>query len=1018
MLAFPSLHLSKSAVLAFGALAALVAVPAARAADTYAAQIPFSFTSLTLVTPTGVAVAANGTVYIADPGLGSVVQIVPTTGYVTGTAEGAASIAGTATKLTTGLTVPAAVAVDSNGNLYVADATDKKVIELPYPVTTSTPVTITYSGAETPTALAVDPNNNLYIADETLRAIYKVPSGTTTGTKLAITIPGVTLEPVGLAADAAGDVYFANHNNIVYEYNATLGTTAAFLTAPTAGAWKFSGTAAKYPIGMGLDPAGNLYVMDSGYDTGTDPGHLIQITLSAAANNQLPLTPGVTANGLAVSSIGNLYISDNTGNTADEIFYNNNPFNFGPLPAGTHSPAVTVNFLFSTAAPTSPVIYQSMQGGITTEFSSTDSATTINTDCGSPATSCSLGFYVTYSSSYSGTRNGVVGLTDNNHDLFTVPNTGISEASSLALYPGTQSILSQASRTLYEPQGLAVTGNDGTLFVADEGQLLSGGTVTYTHGAVWEYTVTSGFPGATATKVGSFTTPDALALDKAGNLYVADYGGSNGITPSVTKMPVSTTAAGNAWSGFGTALTFPTSAALTHPMALAFDPWGNLYIGDMGPNGVDATASTPGYIVEVPAGGGPAVRLNYSVGGVPIVFPDALAFDSFGNLYIADGGDGNTDLGGVDFVPVGTSTPVAISFSSLSTPLNQPSGLGFDAANDLYVLDGFNQRVLVVPMSFPGGVPTPSTDISLLGQGNSGLSTVVTPSNLVVWPGGQTVTVTDIGYQPQSGTGSPTQVLTLQAVNEAGGDVSAGPISYTGIDVGNEEIHFQAPGNTNPGSFALSECGLGGTTLAIGTTTNCTPTVTFIGTGAGAQATTITLNGTLATDFSALGNTIAVTGEVSEPVAGLTAPTISFSATNTATLSNTGNVALTISSIQVSGDATRAGGTCPASPGAGTLAAGSSCTVIFTINNIFSTGTVTVTDNSGNVAGSQQTASTFYLFNFGGFAVPAGGGIGSGFDALTLPAADIPRDLLNESTSTPSNTLSQPANKKGGKKGN
>ena len=362
------------------------------------------------------------------------------------------------------------------------------------------------------------------------------------------------------------------------------------------------------------------------------------------------------------------------------------------------------------------------------------------------------------------------------------------------------------------------------------------------------------------------------------------------------------------------------------------------------------------------------------------------------------------------------STPAAISFSSLSTPLNEPSGLGFDAANDLYVLDGFNQRVLVVPMSFPGGVPTPSTDISLLGQGNSGLSTVVTPSNLVVWPGGQSITVTDIGYQPASGTGSPTQVLTLQAANESGEDTSAGPVSFTGIDVGNEEIHFETPGNTNPGSFALSECGLSGTTLAIGATTNCTPTVTFIGTAAGEQGTTITLKGDAATDYSALGNTIAVTGELNEPVAGLAAPTISFSATNTATLSNTGNQTLNITNIQVSGDATRAtGGTCPLT--SGTLAAGSSCTINFTINNIFSTGTVTVTDNSGNVVGSQQTASTFYLFSFS-FAVPAGGGIGSGFNALTLPAADIPRNLLNESTSTPSNTLSQPANKKGGKRSN
>ena len=209
----------------------------------------------------------------------------------------------------------------------MADATDGKVVELPAPVTSSTPVTITYPGTETPTALAVDPNNNLYIADETQHAIYKVLSGATTGTKLTITLPTGTLEPVGLAADIAGDVYFANHNNTVYEYTASTGTTAVFLKTPSAGAWKFSGTDAKYPIGMGLDPAGDLYVMDSG------SGNLIEITSST--NYLLPISSSVTPDGLAVSSIGNLYISDDAGNAADEVFYNNNPFNFGPVMAGT-----------------------------------------------------------------------------------------------------------------------------------------------------------------------------------------------------------------------------------------------------------------------------------------------------------------------------------------------------------------------------------------------------------------------------------------------------------------------------------------------------------------------------------------------------------------------------------------------------------------------------------------------------------------------------------------------------------
>ena len=278
-----------------------------------------------------------------------------------------------------------------------------------------------------------------------------------------------------------------------------------------------------------------------------------------------------------------------------------------------------------------------------------------------------MAFYVDYSSALPGTRIGEVGLTDSHGDIFAVPNIGTDAAGALALYPGTQVAL-PTTTTLYEPQGLAVTGNGGKLFIADEGEYVSGHTPDYEHGAVWEYTITADAPGGTPTKVGTFTTPDAVALDALGNLYVADYSGT------VTKVPMSySSTAGNTWRG-GTALTLTGAAALTHPMALAFDPSGNLYIGDMGSAGVNATASKPGYIVEVPANGGPAVRLNYTVGGVPIVFPEALATDSQGNLYIADAGDQVADEGGVDVVSVATGTASAISFGSFA-PLSQPSGL-------------------------------------------------------------------------------------------------------------------------------------------------------------------------------------------------------------------------------------------------------------------------------------------------------------------------------------------------------
>jgi sugar lactone lactonase YvrE len=972
MLIFSRFRLAKGAVLGVSTLAAaMVAVPSALAQTIVDAQVPFSFTTLTLKSPSGIAVAPDGTVYVADPRTG-VVRISATTGTVSGLAGEAASLASTATLLTPSiaLTAPTAVAVDSTGALYIGDSTAGLVIKMATPETSSAATAITYPGTETPTALAVDSSNNLYIADETQEAIYKDVSGSVT--KLSITLPktkGKTpaLQPLGLAANATGDVYFANDNNVVYEYTASKAKTAVFLDTPGAGDWDFSG-ATTSPIGMGFDPAGNLYVMDGGSK------NLIEIT--STTNVRLPLSASVSPTGLAVSSIGNLYISDDTANTADEVYFNNNPFNFGSVPAGTNSPAVTVNFYF-TSNQTAIATYQSMQGDATGEFKTSSSLCS-----GNQGSVCSMAFYVDYLSTLPGTRIGAVGVTDNAGTILAVPNIGIDVASALALYPGTQATLSQTTQTLYEPEGLAVTGDGKTFFVADEGGVLSGGTYTYNHGAVWAYPATGGTPNGPPTSVGTFPTPVAVALDAQGDLFVADYSGT------VTEIPVSYSATnGSTWpSTFGTPLSLTGSVALNHPMSLAFDPSGNLYIGDMGPAGINATASTPGYIIKVPANGGPATKLLYTVGGVPIVFPQSLAADSQGNLYIADGGDGVTDAGGVDVVTAETGTASAISFGSFGQ-LSQPSGLGFDAANDLYVLDGYNQRVLVVPIDYSGTVPTAdSGDITLLGQGLTGLtSALVTPSNMVVWQGGQNISFSDLGYQPPSGTSSPIQVLTLQSQN-ATVNATSGSSSVTGVNVGNEEITFAAPGLGANTAFTLSGCGSSsGTTLATGIVPNCTATVTYNGSGTSAQSNIFTLNGNAGLDGSALGNKIFVSAAPATPLGVFTGSGEQSSPFGTVTLTNQGSQPLTVTAISVTagivGTAQITGGSCTLLP---SLGQNQSCTINFTlIDLLFGSGEafINVTDNNLGVVGTVQSTTVFTLFS-------------------GLVSADIPRNMLDRSNAT------------------
>ena len=636
---------------------------------------------------------------------------------------------------------------------------------------------------------------------------------------------------------------------------------------------------------------------------------------------------------------------------------NNNPVNLGSIAAGTPSPILNENFQFYESD-SGFTQYESVEGDTTTELTFTRE--NCHLDAVTNFVVCNAQVQATYQASTPGLRNGVIGAIDAAKNLMVAPVTGISSAASFALYPGVQNTLSQSSQTLYEPQAGAVTGNGKTFFVADEGGQLNLRPPTYTHGAVYAYTVSGGIPSGTPTSIGSFPTPLAVALDARGNLYIADYSGF------VTKIPPSYNAntGVTTWPTGGTRLTFPAGITLYHPTSLAVDTSGNLYIGDMGPLGVLASVSQPGFIVKVPSDGGPAVQLNYTVNGAPVIFPAGLATDQFNNLYIADSGDGVTTNGSVDIVPAATGVPSSIAFGTFA-PLDVPSALAFDAAGDLYVIDGFNYRVLVVPITYAGTTPSAdSAGITLLGgtPGLSGItSPLVTPSAVVVWPNQNTLSVLDIGYQPTSGAGSPTQVLTLTSLDTSVA-ATRGTVNLTGVNVGNKQITFLAPtkGGADPNSFSLTGCGAAGSTVDPGLANSCVASINYTGGGTTQQTATFTLNGNAALDGSNLGNVISVN-------ASPYLPQLQFSLSQSGpsgvvTVTNVGPAPLNISQVNSSnyvGTVTITGGTCSILP---TLSQNNTCTIDFTITpffGFFGSGTINVTSNTGGVAGtvSRQTVS-------------------------------------------------------------
>lgn len=130
--------------------------------------------------------------------------------------------------------------------------------------------------------------------------------------------------------------------------------------------------------------------------------------------------------------------------------------------------------------------------------------------------------------------------------------------------------------------------------------------------------------------------PLGSVLDKAGNLYVAD-GDNNVIRKVAAGTGVITTFAGNGTAGYSGDGGAATGAELSYPYGLALDGAGNLYISDLENNVIRKVAVTTG-IITTYAGNG---TFGYSGDNGPatsaaLAYPEGIAIDSSGNLYIAD----------------------------------------------------------------------------------------------------------------------------------------------------------------------------------------------------------------------------------------------------------------------------------------------------------------------------------------------------------------------------------------------
>ena len=569
--------------------------------------------------PSGVAMDTYGNIYIADFYNNRVCK-VDTYGMI-------ATIAGTGTSGFGGdggpatdaqLNTPSGVAVDSVGNVYIADTGNNRVRKVDTSGSISTIAGTgdrwfyleNYPAIDSPMTvfdIAVDTYGNIYIADCINCRIRKVDASTGNISTIAGTgVPGFSGDggpatdaqvnyPTGVAVESAGTVYIADTGNSRVRKVDTIGNISTIAGTGTSGDFGDGGLATDAqlgaPTGVAMDPYGNIYIADKG-------------------NNRVRKVALV--NGFIFAVAGNGLVVSNTVATQIPMF---NP----------------------------TFIYLDGNGRA----------------------------YITEPS------RGKVRMVDTSGNISTIAGTGTSGFSGDG-GPATDAQLNT-------PSSVAVD-SAGNVYIADRGNNCVRKVDTIGN--------ISTIAGVDA----QLNTPSGVAVDSAGNVYIADTG-NNRILKVDTSGSISTIA-GTGVPGFSGDGGLATDARVNYPTGVAVDSAGNIYITDYGNNRV-RKVDTSGSISTL-AGTGDSEGFSGDGGAgvdAQLNAPSGVAVDTYGNIYIAD--TGNNRIRKVDALTGIISTIAGSNIQwfggdgglATAAQLNQPRDVAVDSAGNIYIADYANNRI-------------------------------------------------------------------------------------------------------------------------------------------------------------------------------------------------------------------------------------------------------------------------------------------------------------------------------------
>lgn len=529
--------------------------------------------------------------------------------------------------------------------------------------------------------------------------------------------------------------------------------------------------------------------------------------------------------------------------------------------------------------------------------------------------------------------------------------------------------------TLRAPQGVAIDAS-GNLFIADSlnqvVRKINKATGIITTIAGNGYFGFSGDDGPATSA--SLNTPTAVAVDGAGNLYIADFGNNRVRTVNAATGIITTVAGGGSLEsgidGLGDG-GLATNAVLSGPSDIAVDAAGNLYIADSY-HGLIREVNASSQVISVIAGGGSNSGSDGFGDGGPATSaslndPTGVSLDVSGNVYIADNGH---NLVREVNASSGTITAVAGNGSSgyggdhgpaTSARLARPWTIRVDAAGDLFIADFGNS--LIREVNGATGIITTFAGSSSGYGGDNGspvAAQLQNPTGLAIDPSSN-IYIADYANNVVRLVTLAIQSITFPSVPVS--QPSSSTISV--MNAGNQALGFSQLAVSGPFSQVASGSQDCSSSSSLSSAAACSIALTFTPQAAGNATGSLTF----ATNSLNSGKTQTITlnGTATQnaaPQAVLTPNILSFatqtvgtsSAAQTVTLSNPGGSSLSISSIWLYGPA--AGDFLLTSTTCGsTLSAKASCTVSIAFSPVAigtRTATLAFTDTA---TGSPQTVS-------------------------------------------------------------